>query len=136
MLNDIIKTVADKLSDSGVSPVYSAFDGVPAEQKCRGIYTVVGVENFSSTAPVYSLSAVYLPFRTDISIRVTAPKDMSAEKLFGYYSSKIAPALDDLSGLSCSLSKLTLKYDSNISRLVLTAILSAGGVTRIERSLS
>ena len=134
MLNTIIDRVIRELRSFGSDPVYSAFDAIPAEKKSNGIYTVVGIEAFESTAPVYSPYIVYLPFRADISVKVTAPPDVPLGTLYGYYSTKTAVAIGELSGLSCSLKKLTVKYDSNISRLVLTAVLSAGGITRIERS--
>ena len=134
MLNTIIGRVIRELRSFGSDSVYSAFDAIPAEKKSKGIYTVVGIEAFESTAPVYSPYIVYLPFRADISVKVTAPPDVPLGTLYGYYSTKTAVAIRELSGLSCSLKKLTVKYDSNISRLVLAAVLSAGGITRIERS--
>jgi len=134
MLNSIIEQVCTELRAFGASPVYSAFDAVPLTKKPDGIFTVVGIEAFESTAPVYSPYIVYIPFKAEISIKVTAPPDHSLEKLYGYYSDKIAVAAGELSGLVCRLKKLSVKYDSNICRLVLTAVLSAEGITRIERS--
>jgi len=134
MLNTIISRIARELRAFGSDPVYSAFDAVPAEKKSKGIYTIVGIESFESTAPVYSPYIVYLPFKADISIKVTAPPEVPLSALYDYYSSKTAVAIGELSGLSCTLKKLSVKYDSNISRLVLTAVLTAGGITRIERS--
>ena len=135
MLNTIISRVARELRAFGSDPVYSAFDAIPAEKKPKGIYTVVGIESFESTAPVYSPYIVYIPFKADTSVKVTAPPEIPLSSLYDYYSSKTAVAIGELSGLSCSLKKLSVKYDSNTSRLVLTAVLSAGGITRIERSI-
>ncbi len=134
MLNSIIERVARELRAFGAEPVYSAFDAVPADKKSKEIYTIVGVEAFESSAPVYSPYIVYIPFKADISIKVTAPRDCPMSRLYDYYSSTAAIAVGELSGLSCSLKSLNVKFDSNIGRLVLTAILSAGGITRIERS--
>jgi len=134
MLNTIIDRVISELRAFGSEPVYSSFDAIPIVKKNSGIYTIVGIESFESTAPVYSPYIVYIPFKADISVKVTAPPDYPLSRLYEYYSSRTAAAVGELSGLSCSLKKLSVKYDSNISRLVLTAVLSAGGITRIERS--
>jgi len=134
MLNTIIDTVVSALRSAGAKPVYSAFDAVSVERKTKDIYTIVGVDSFSSTAPVFSQYVVYVPFKAEISIKAAAPPDTPASALFAYYSRYIAPAVGELSGLECSLKNLTVKFDSNIQRLVLSAVLSAGGITRIERS--
>ena len=39
-----------------------------------------------------------------------------------------------MSGLTCRLTKMSVKFDSNIRRLVLTVKLAASGITKIERS--
>lgn len=135
MLNSIIDQICTELRTYGTSPVYSSFDAVPVTRKPDGIYTIVGIESFESTAPVYSPYIVYIPFKSEVSIKVTAPPDCPLEKLYDYYSGKVAVAVGELSGLSCRLKKLTVKYDSNICRLVLTALLDAEGITRIERSI-
>lgn len=134
MLNTIIGNVSAALRDAGAQPVYSAFDAIPVERKTKDIYTIVGVESFASTAPVFSQYVVYVPFKAEISIKAAAPPDTPASALFAYYSRYIAPAVGELSGLECSLKDLTVKFDSNIQRLVLSAVLSAGGITRTERS--
>lgn len=133
MLNSIIGQVCSELRAFGAEPVYSSFDAVPVTKKESGIYTIVGIESFSTTASVYSQYIVYIPFSAGISIKVTAPPDCSLEKLYSYYSSKVAPAVSELTGLSCRLKNLSVKFDSNLCRLVLTVLLDAEGITRIER---
>lgn len=134
MLNGIISVVTEKLTEKGASPVYGAFDAVPADRKNSGIYTIVGVRSFESTTPIYSLTKIYLPFRAELDIKVTAPENYSAERLYEFFSDKIYPAAAELSGLESFLKGISLKFDSNISRLVLTAVISASGTTKIERS--
>ena len=134
MLNSIISQVITELKAFGAEPVYSAFDAVPVTRKTDGIYTIVGIESFERTAPVYSPFIVYIPFSSEISIKVTAPQDCPLEMLYSYYAEKVSPAVGELTGLSCRLKKLTAKYDSNLCRLVLTAVLDAQGITRVERS--
>lgn len=134
MLNSIIKAVTDKLTEHGAASVYSAFDSVPVERKGNGIFTVVGISSFESTTPIYSLYTVYLPFRTELEIKATAPADCPLRELYRYFAEKIEPAVAELSGLSCSLKRAAIKLDTNINRLVLTAVVSAGGMTKIERS--
>ena len=135
MLNSLIEQVCAELRSFGVTPVYSAFDAKPVTRKYGGICTFVGIESFGSTAPVYSPFIVYIPFSSEISIKVTAPPDCPLEKLYGYYTEKVAATVGEMSGLSCRLKKLTVRYDSNICRLVLTALLEAEGITRIERGI-
>jgi hypothetical protein len=135
MLRSITDQICTELRRFGTSPVYSSFDAVPVSKKDKGIYTVVGIESFSATAPVYSPYIVYIPFSTQISIKLTAPPDCPLDELYSYYSRTAGIAISEMSGLSCRLEKLSAKYDSNICRLVLTAIFSATGITRIERSI-
>lgn len=134
MLRQILEQAVSALTDAGVPEVYSSFDSISLERKSRGIFTVVGVGRFESTAPVYSEYAMYLPFKAELDIRVTAPENWSMEKLYDYYSEKISPALVSLSGLTTSVAGITMKHDSNISRLVLGIKLSVSGISRIERS--
>lgn len=134
MINSIISAAAAKLRAHGASPVYSAFDAVPVELKSGGIYTVVGVSSFESSVPIYSLSTIFLPFKAELEIKVTAPKNYSAEQVYEYFAERIAPAAVELSGLGSFLKRIFIKFDSNIDRLVLTAVVSTVGTTKIERS--
>ena len=56
--------------------------------------------------------------------------------LYDYFDEYIQPALEDMSDLNCSLKKLSVRYDSNIQRLVLTVRAAANGLNKIERSTS
>lgn len=136
MLNSIISAAVAKLEAHGASHVYSAFDAVPVELKNGGIFTVIGVSSFESTSPIYSLSTIFLPFKAELEIKVTAPENYSAERIYQYFSEKIAPAAAEFSGLGSFLKRVFIKFDSNINRLVLTAIVSAVGTTKIERSVA
>lgn len=134
MLKDIIDNIIGKLSENHVSPVYSAFDGRALERKGRGFFTVAGISSFESSAPIYSQYMVYLPFRSEIELNVTAPESSSMEELYEYYDSNIAPVMLDMSGMTCSLSSMSIKFDSNIQLLVLTVKLRVSGITKYERS--
>lgn len=133
MLNSIVDEIKTALIRAGASPVYSAFDAVRIDTKGKGIYTIVGIDQFESYSPVYTQFVAYIPFRADISIKITAPPDVSLEKLYDYYSRYAAEALGDYTGLTSSLKKMSAKFDSNIGRLVLSSVLSTGGVIRVER---
>jgi hypothetical protein len=61
---------------------------------------------------------------------------MSADELCTYYQRDIEPVLLSMTDLECSLKKLSLKFDSNIQRLVLNVKADICGITRIERSIS
>ena len=133
MLREIINDVIEKLTNNGVTAVYNAFDAVDIAKKEKGMFTVVGIGGYEAFTPVYSQFYVYIPFRADIEIRITAPKGTSSDDLYLFYDENIEPVITDMSGLTCSLSKMSIKFDSNIQRLVLTAKLSASGITKTER---
>lgn len=134
MLTDIINAAVTALRSCGAGEVYSAFDAYPTELKSRGFFTVVGTGGLEYCTPIYSYSTVFIPFRAKLEISVTAPENSSMTSLYEYFDSKIAPAADQLSDLSGRLTKLSLKHDSNIGRLVLTAEMSVSGVRHVERS--
>ena len=134
MLRDIIDDIIERLAAHNVSPVYSAFDARAIDRKGRSFFTMVGISAFESSTPIYSQYIVYLPFKSEIELTVTAPDTSSAEQLYGYYDRNIAPVVFDMSGLTCSLGKMSLKFDSNIQRLVLSVKLRISGVTKFERS--
>ena len=132
MLETIINAVKAKLEESGAYPVYSAFDNVSLESRKKGIFTVVDISSFESSSPIYSLYTVYIPYRAEVNIRITAPENCSMTDIYRYYDKYIGSAA---AGLNGSLSGMTVKFDSNIRRLVLTARLSLIGVIRSERSV-
>lgn len=134
MIREIINDVIAKLQANGVEAVYSAFDAKPLSSKEREMFTVVGVGGFESFTPIYSPYTVFLPFKTEIDINVTAAAKMSIADIYKLYDEKIQPVVSEMSGLTCNLTKMSIKFDSNIQRLVLTARLSASGITKIERS--
>lgn len=133
MLTEIIKAAVAALRDSGASEVYSAFDAYPIERKGAGFFTVVSTGGLECSTPVYSTSTVYLPYKAKVEIMVTAPESGTMAKLYEYYDSRVAPAIDKLSDLSGRLTKLSMKQDSNIGRLVMTAEVTVSGIRRIER---
>ena len=134
MLKDIIDDIIEKFEEKEVSSVYSAFDGRSIERRGRSFFTVVGISGFESSQPIYSPYKVYIPFKAEIELNVTAPENSSVEALYEYYDRNIATVVFDMSGLTCRLSKMSVKFDSNIQRLVLCIRLAAGGITKIERS--
>lgn len=94
----------------------------------------MGISAFESSAPIYSPYTVYVPFKAEVEINVTAPENYSMVQLYSYYDENISKAVEDMSGLTCRLTKMSVKFDSNIRRLVLTVKLAASGITKIERS--
>ena len=136
MLKDIIDSVVDKLKGSGVESVYSAFDAKSVEGKGRGILTVVGIGSFESSTPIFTQYSIYLPFKTEIEIKVTAPDGGTMEQLYNYYDENIGSVIMGMTGLNCTIKKFTVKFDSNIQRLVLTACFAANGISKTERNES
>lgn len=136
MISDIVPIIVNTLRNAGVENVYSAFDAIPIESKGRGIFTVVGIESCSVSAPIYSYSTVYAPFKAEIGIKVTAPGDFSMGSVYGHYSENIEPVLEEMSSLTCSVREAAVKYDSNINRLVLNIRMNVTGMSRLERRTS
>lgn len=134
MMREILNGIIEKLVKSGADHVYSAFDAKAVAGKGSGIFTVVGISSFETTSPIYSPYMVYIPFKTELEISITAPEDYSLFRLYDYYDEKIAPAVFELSGLTCELSGMSVKFDSNIGRLVMKVLISARGITKLERS--
>ena len=133
MLNSIIETFIGKIRSHGNIPVYSAFSSAPADSRYGRICTFVGAASFETAAPIYSPITIFLPFKADIEIKISAAADISAHSLYCYFEKHISPALTELSGLGCRLKDLKIMYDSNIDRLVLTAITACDGMIRIGR---
>lgn len=133
MLETIINAVKAKLEENGAHNVYSAFDNVRMESRSKDIFTVVDISSFESSAPIYSLYTVYIPYKAETEIKVTAPVNCSMTDIYRYYDKFIAAAL---AGFNGSFKGMTVKFDSNIRRLVLTAKLSFSGIIRLERSVN
>ena len=136
MLREIIDDIIEKLAENLVSPVYSAFDARALDRKGISFFTIVGINSFESTQPIYSQYKVYIPSKAEIELTVAAPDSFSMAELYDYYDTNIAPVVFEMSGLTCTLSRMSVKFDSNIQRLVLCVRLAASGITSTERSNS
>ncbi len=136
MLTEVIRSVKERLAESGVENVYTVFDGEPLSKKGREIYTLVGICGMETSAPIYSEFIVYLPFRADIELKITAPENSPLENLYNYFSDSIEPVIHEMSVLGSRMTKFSFKHDSNIHRLVLTAVFTVNGIGRSERETS
>ena len=134
MINSIIDEVVEKLSANGLKDVYSAYDAVPVERKSRNFYTIIGLDTFESQQPIYSPATVFMPYKAEIYINVTAPESYSMQKLYEYFSGNIKPVIMENSGLDFYIKKVSMKHDTQISRLVLTAKISVTGIEKYERN--
>ncbi len=134
MIDSIITEVIQKLSKNGTIPVYSAFDAVSVERKNRDFFTIVGLNSFELQTPIYSEFMIFIPYKADLDINVTAPENYSVQKLYQYFSDNIRPSVMEISGMNCSIRRISMKHDSNINRFVLTAKLSVNGMDKLERS--
>lgn len=131
MLGTIINSIKSELEKVGATGVYSAFDNVPLEKRAGNIFTVVDICAFESTAPIYSLDTVYIPYTAAAAIRITAPESCTMTDIYTYYDKYISAAI---AGASGNLSGMTVKFDSNIRRLVMTVKVSLSGIIKAERS--
>lgn len=134
MIKDIINIITKKLSSSNLGAVYSAFDAAAIHRKGKGIFTVVGISSFESLSPIYSKYTIFIPFKAEAEINITAPENCTMLSLYDYYEESVEPALLELSGLNSSVKSAAIKFDSNIQRLVLTVKISLNGISRSERS--
>ncbi|MCR4888021.1 MAG: hypothetical protein K5979_02415 [Ruminococcus sp.] len=129
---DILNELRTALVEAGNDNVYFAFDTVPVSSKGSFI-TVIGAKSYEAMTPVYSQYTIFIPFRTELEVILSAPERCTMSQVYGYFEEKVLPAINGISGLSSSLSSLVIKHDTNMKRLVLTAGIKAGGVQRIER---
>lgn len=136
LIGNIVTIIKNIFEQAGVKNVYTSFDACPIERKPAGIFTVIGISRYNAESPVYTYSATLVPYTAEVSVKVTAPENMSAGELLTYFGSAIEPVLDNIYGLTCKLSSAAIKFDSTVNRLVLTATLAVGGITRIERSIT
>lgn len=134
MLKEILESIKEKFTEKGIRNVYSAFDAYPAAKKGE-LFTVIGIGAFETAQPVYSQFSIFLPFRTEIELNITARRDMSMDSLYNYYCESIEPVLTGMADMNCTLKKMSVKFDSNIQRLVLNVRMSASGMNRMERNV-
>lgn len=134
MLKTIINSIISELEAADVENVYSAFDAYTIENK-GDIFTIIGIGAFETSPPIYTMAYAYVPFRAEVDISITATKSMTMEELYDYYTDNIEAALLQMTDMRYTLKKLSLKFDSNIQRLVLNVKLETGGITKLERNL-
>ena len=134
MLKTIINSIISELEAADVENVYSAFDAYTIENK-GDIFTIIGIGAFETSPPIYTMAYAYVPFRAEVDISITATKSMTMEELYDYYADNIEAALLQMTDMRYTLKKLSLKFDSNIQRLVLNVKLETGGITKLERNL-
>ncbi|MDE6035756.1 MAG: hypothetical protein K2G36_07600 [Ruminococcus sp.] len=134
MINKIIDEVIEKLSAKGLKEVYSEYDAIPADRKSRQFYIIIGSDTFESQQPVYSPANIFLPYKAVISVRVTAPENYSMNKLYEYFSGNVKPVIMENTGTDFYIKRVSMKHDTQISRLVLTAEISVTGIEKYERN--
>lgn len=129
---DIINKIKQELIENGTRDVYSAFDAIPVKSK-GDFFTVIGFKNFESLTPIYSKYTIYIPFKAELEITVTSPKDATMEEVCDYYEIKIGKVIDRLHSFTNNICHMSVKPDSNIKRFILSVGLSVEGMKRIER---
>lgn len=135
MITSIISEIIKQISKNNSIPVYSAFDAISIERKNREFFTTVGLNSFELQTPIYSEFTIFIPYKAEININVTAPENYSMQKLYDYFSDNIKPSINQISDMNCSIRKISMKHDSNINRIVLVAVLSVSGMDKLERGV-
>lgn len=128
----ILKELQQALIDNGCENVYLAYDALPVEKKGK-FFTVIALRNYESTVPVYSYTMRYIPFSAELEINVTAPEGSTMEELCNYYDEKIRDTMLKIAGSRCYVNRLNLNADKKINRLVLTAVITVGGMRIISK---
>lgn len=129
---DIINRIKQELTKNGTEDVYSAFDAIPVSSK-GNFFTIIGFRNFESLTPIYSQYTIYIPFRAELEITVTAPKNVTMEEIYNYYEIKIGKIIDSICGLTNNIYRMSVKPDNSINGFILSVGLSLEGMKKIER---
>ena len=130
---DILNAFKAALAAAGNENVYLAFDALPVRGK-GGHFTVLGIKSFEAATPVYSQYTVFVPFKAEVEVCVYAPEAEDMQSLCRYFETSVRPALDGMASLTTRLCRLSIRHDSSLKRLVLTAGVSVSGIRRIARS--
>lgn len=133
MIKNILSQISEALASFGITSVYTAFDNIPVSKK-ESRYIVVSVNSFETASPIFSDRTIFLPYKAVAELSVIAPCTSALAELYDYFDSELLPLMDKLGSLTSSLRGVSMKYDSNINRLVMKIQLSVSGISRIERS--
>lgn len=134
MLKNLLDIISAALREYGASQVYTMFNRLSPDQKSKEIYALVGVESFENSSAFFSYDMIYIPYKVDIEIKLTAAEDTPLSELYEYFDEYVLPAMISLTGIKSALKGISAKYDSNIDRLVFTARFSMSGLIKTERS--
>lgn len=134
MLKTVVEKIHAELNSNGVENVYTCFDNIPISSKGNGIFTVVGVEEMESSAPIFSQYTIFLPFKAVASVSLIAPKNFSMAQLYQYWDDNIIPIIHNIASLTCGVKSITIKPDSNINKLTFKVKLSVSGIHQMTRS--
>ena len=133
MLKNILAQITDALKALGMENIYTAFDNIPVSKK-ESRYMVLSVKSFEAYAPIFSDISLFLPYKATAELSVIAHDTCTMAELYDYFDSELLPVMDKLGSLTSSLRGISMKYDTNIGRLVMKVTLSVSGVSRLERS--
>lgn len=134
MLKDLLRIISAALREYGVSHVYTMFNELSPDQRSKEIYTLIGIESYEISSSFFSYDMIYMPYKADIDIKLTAAVDTPLSELYEYFDEYVLPAMISITGIKSLLKCISTKYDSNIDRLVFTARFSASGIIKMERS--
>lgn len=134
MLKKIVSEVIDCIKGGEVKDVFPAFDGTLLENKPKSVVTFIGVKNLTVDKPIFSYDNYFCPFEAEISVSVTAPQWCGAYTLYDFFSNVVIARLVDSAYIFGGIKNLSVKFDSTINRLVLSADIAVSGCETIERS--
>ncbi len=131
-MDSIIAQIKQSLTENGTENVFSVFDAKPVSGK-GDFFTTVGVRELEWLAPIYTDSAIYMPFKVIAEIKITAPISCGGDSVFKYFHREIEAGIDKLIGMKSYVRKITLSPDKTLNRLVLAAEMNLSGIREIKR---
>lgn len=133
MLETVMKKVSDALKSAGEIPVYTVFDNIPIDSKSEIPFTVISVDRFESTPPIYGYNSVFVPYTATVGISLIAPLGADVPGLYSFADRRILPVIGKIGGLQCKFGSISLKKDSNLNRMVMKIDFTAQGIKKISR---
>lgn len=129
-MDSIIEQIKQILTENGAENVFSVFDAKPVSGKGK-FFTVTGIRELEWLTPIYTDTAIYLPFKAIAEIKTTAPISFDESALCDYFHRNIEAGIDKLTGMNSRVRKITLMPDKTLNRLVLTAEINISGIREI-----
>ncbi len=125
-MQELYRTVLERLQSSGIREVYTSFDAVPVEKKSHKLFTVISVQQveFGDAFPA-SGGAVY-PFTAEFHVDLLSPMLADPQDAAQFFFRKIVPAMLGADCVFLKFDAQSPKIDLKLERMV------CGGTFRLH----